>query len=506
VGRLACVDVPALPLQLLLRRHPEWARFPAVVVDEDKPQGQVLWASEPARRQRVLPGMRYAAALSLARGLRAGAVAEDEIAAGVAQVVETLRGFTPDVEPAAGQPGVFWLRADGLTLLYPSLEEWGQKIHAALRQLGFTARVVVGWSRFGSYAAARGGAGAQVVTFPDAAAERRAAARVTLDRLDLPPAVRDELGKLGVRTAGALARLPASGLRRRYGAEAHRLHQMASGDLEVPLHPAPAIEPIVRSEDLEHAETDASRLLFGVRRALPALLAALARRGEALAELRVKLTLERAAVRTEGFRLSPAAPTLDEKQIVDLVRLRLETASLRAGVTAIDLEAVGTPATVEQLRLFAEKPRRDLRAAAVGMARVRARFGDAAVVRARLLDGHLPEARFGWEEVRELPPAAAASSSSAAAVAGTTDPPLVRRIYARPQALFPPPEHDPDGWRLGEVEGAVVRSNGPFAISGGWWAKEVHREYHFAETERGHVLWVFYDRRRRRWFLQGRIE
>src|SRR5437867_11827807 len=37
--RLACVSLPAFPLQLLLRSHPDWAGYPAVVIDEDKPQG-----------------------------------------------------------------------------------------------------------------------------------------------------------------------------------------------------------------------------------------------------------------------------------------------------------------------------------------------------------------------------------------------------------------------------------------------------------------------------------
>jgi len=46
---------------------------------------------------------------------------------------------------------------------------------------------------------------------------------------------------------------------------------------------------------------------------------------------------------------------------------------------------------------------------------------------------------------------------------------------------------------------------GPYVVSGGWWARPVHREYHFAETLRGDLLWVYYDRQRRRWFLQGEV-
>jgi protein ImuB len=70
-GRLACVDLPAFPLQLLLRRHPDWAGYPAAVVAEDKPQGLVLWVNEKAREFGVLPGLRYAAAFSLAATFRA---------------------------------------------------------------------------------------------------------------------------------------------------------------------------------------------------------------------------------------------------------------------------------------------------------------------------------------------------------------------------------------------------------------------------------------------------
>jgi protein ImuB len=54
--------------------------------------------------------------------------------------------------------------------------------------------------------------------------------------------------------------------------------------------------------------------------------------------------------------------------------------------------------------------------------------------------------------------------------------------------------------------GRVVRFVGPYIVSGGWWAAAIHREYHFIETARGDLLWAYYDRRRRRWFLQGAIE
>src|SRR6185503_11485222 len=41
--RIACVDVPALPLQLVLREHPAWRDDPVVVVVDDRPQSRTLW-------------------------------------------------------------------------------------------------------------------------------------------------------------------------------------------------------------------------------------------------------------------------------------------------------------------------------------------------------------------------------------------------------------------------------------------------------------------------------
>ena len=40
-------------------------------------------------------------------------------------------------------------------------------------------------------------------------------------------------------------------------------------------------------------------------------------------------------------------------------------------------------------------------------------------------------------------------------------------------------------------------------VSGGWWARTVERDYYYAEGDGGALLWVFYDRARSRWFVQG---
>ena len=52
----------------------------------------------------------------------------------------------------------------------------------------------------------------------------------------------------------------------------------------------------------------------------------------------------------------------------------------------------------------------------------------------------------------------------------------------------------------------MVRVHGPYSVAGGWWVREVHREYHYVRTRHGGWLWVYFDRRRRTWFLHGVVE
>jgi protein ImuB len=513
-GRLACVDLPAFPLQLLLRRHPEWSAYPAAVVAEDKPQGVVLWVNEKARQQGVLPGLRYAAAFSLASALHAGAVPPAEIKKAVGELTQRFMRFTPDVEPAADEPGVFWLNGAGLRRLYSSAEKWAYAIHRDLRAQGFAASLAVGFTRFGSYAVAK--AKKNVTVFFNPADERAAAKKIPLNRLHIDPKFRDTLFQLGIKTVGDLLALPPGGLRERFGKEAHRLHRLAAGDVWTPLEPRAPEVLVVEKYLLDDAEDNIARLLFLIKQLLHPLLRTLAARHQALVALWLSLLVDHDDWLRESLR--PAAPTLDAAQILDLVRLRLESLQLAAGVVEIELRAEACAATREQLRLFAEKPTRDLDAANRALARLRAEFGEESVVCAKLADGHLPEARFTWQPVARVklpelnhnPVAFASNDLNGLNNLNVLNSPknLVRRVFTKPRRLSGGPYHShEDGWLiLGPKYGSIDKLTGPYVFSGGWWNREIQREYYYAETRRGDLLWLYYDRVRRRWFLQGAVE
>lgn len=493
--RTACIDLPALPLQLLLRRNPEWRDRPVAVVDRDHPQGVLLWVNESARHRRVLPGLRYAAARSLCRDLRAAEVPERAIRQAVRGLTARLRKFSPSVEPADEEPGVFWLDAKGLEPLFESLRDWARRIREDLLGLGFHATVVAGFDRFASYANARAKRG--VVVFRTPEEENASARRVPLDRLSCPANVRDELDKLGIRTVGAFADLPVEGIEKRFGKETGRLHRMAGGALHIPLQPEHPPPPATRRLLLDHPETAVPRLLAIIERLLPPLLATLAERNELLAEIHVGFRFDRSGDHLE--RVRPAAATLDARQLTELIRLRLEAVRrLPDGVTEVILAGRGVRIRAGQRNLFADRSRRDPRAAERALARIRAGLGESSVRRARLRAGHLPEGSYTWDRLDSLPRPIPRSVGP-----GT----LVRRIYDPPRPLPSRQKHEPDGWLLRDLaQGPVIRMLGPYVVSGGWWNRSVHREYHFAETRSGDTFWIFYDRRRRRWFLHGRVE
>lgn len=501
---MACLDIPALPLQLVWRQELAWREHPVVVIDEDRPQGVVLWACERARQVGVLAGQRYAHALSLCGKLRARVVPPEQITAAIAELQTALHRMSPRVEPAADAPGTFWLDGDGLAHIFGDASKWGAAIGKTMAELGYRGAIVVGFSRFATYAIARAQRDGIIVLRTDED-ERVAARAVPLARLEIHPKLRDALARLGVSTVGQMVRLPGGGILERFGREAHRLYQLAAGERWDPLVPEAPPEAPDERVLLDDDETDIERLAFILKAPLERLLERLAAKSRAVTALHVELSIKHAVgdIEIRAEHIKPAAATLDGAALLRLVHLRLTGAPPSGPINALRVWADDTLATREQLGLFASRPRRDLRAADEAIARLRAELGEDAVVRAVLREGHLPEASFGWERLVHVVAAKPAPRAHRS---------LVRRLFTRPQ-LLPPQARQvrDDGWLLSGLEhGAVVRIHGPYIVSGGWWASPnnevLHREYHFAELRRGDCLWVFYDRQRRRWFWQGNVQ
>lgn len=496
MDRMACVSLPAFPLQLLVQRHPDWKSHPLAVVDKDKPQGVILWVNKRAARASILSGMRYAKGLSLAPDLRAGEVSNSEIQNHIDTLTERLRFFTPDVEPSYHEPGVFWLNASGLSLLYPSIKKWGGLIVSELTSAGFYCSAAVGFTRYGTYAAARTSVKIKVFDSPDE--ELSHARALPVVRLGFPPDLRDALAQLAITTLGGFIDLPEDGIRKRFGAEAYDLYKMARNELFAPVESKAPEEPLLERMMLDHPESHVERLMLRIENMIEKILVSMQKRSELLLAVTISLILDNGDEHHEPLR--PASSTLDKTQILKLIALRLQTISLVSGVVEISVDAQGVRANQKQLELFAKKPRRDLKAAERAFALLRAEFGDRAVMRARLREGHLPEACYEWEPMDKL---------SAPAPRKVKVGHLARRIFDRSIAFLSWARRQGGSFQiLREPDNPRSNSNtaGPYIVSGGWWRRRIHREYYFVRSPQGRWLWIYYDKHRKQAFVQGAIE
>lgn len=558
---IACVHLPELPLQMLLRNHPRWRRGPAAVVPEDRPDAPLLHLNPIAWRAGLRPGIRYGAAKQLVAGLHAAPVSHEEVMALAAELTTALHTFSPKVEGNALQApprkglhrstlgklgqseGTFYLDPSGLRHIYPSLRDWGLSIANYLKGREFRGAVVICEGRYRAFALARtrpASARLPVRVFSTKEDADNCLRSVLLEELDISPTLRTALEQLALRTVGDLLRVHPGELSSRLGQEAASLHAMLCGEQQLRLQPTPEEQPLQVDFEVDPPDADQERLLFHIKGALHGLLSEVESAGQVLRALRIRFTFEGGSSlvpdahpeqRSQEQRIEPARGTRDAMMLMELVRLRLGAWALPGPVEAICLEAETEQAEGDQLHMFS-CPKRDPAAAGRALARLVAAFGEQAVTKPVLREAHLPEASFAWEPVRSIrlpkesaardargaTPTRKASSKRAAqnesehaeldpphtdSSNDASAPPLIRRLLHRPVPVHTNPRTDPS-----------VSLYGPYRVSGGWWARPVledataqpiERDYYYAETE-DELLWLYYDRTQGRWYLQGKVD
>ena len=482
--RVACINIQVLPLQLLLRKQPQWNGRPVAVVEKETPHSSILWINPAAHQAGIRSGMCYSSALSLDQNLCAGTVSEEEIQTILQKILIQLDRFSPRVEPCEEEPGIFWVDTTGLDKLYGSLQEWARQIRVQLSRLQLQASIAVGFTRFGSYAIAKGKN--QVSVIPSFDFEEIECRRVRLQHLHLEPMLRDRLEKLAILTVGDLMDLPKGSIDCHLGEKAWSFYQFASGEYSLPIQSQKVPEPLCSWIDLNESDCNAMRLLFWIKQLLDPMLKKAAERCQAVKALHLQILLE------DGDRhrqcIETARPTLQGSILLDLVRLHLETLSFHIPPEELYLQVEGVRVSAEALKLLQKNPRRSKEAAMQALARVRAEFGPHSVLSVLLKSGHLPEACFEWQPFKNLYEANPREVPMFS---------LIRRAHARPKLL---------GKSLHNCNLSSDLEGLEYRINGGWWNREVRRNYRFVNSVQGEILWIFYDEQRKCWYCHGRVE
>lgn len=491
--RVSCVLLPTLPLQILLREKPHWDGAPVAVVDDEGPNGRITHLNVLAKKSRLRIGMRQTVARDLLPNLHTAVVSPEEASKVSCELISSLQTFSPRVE-AIDHAGAFYIDPEGLRGLYGGYHNWATSIHRYLRARHWRNSVTVGFHRHRALAVAMTHGG--VTILQNAGEEREQSNKTPLCEFDLPGELCENLGALGIETLGDFLVLPPGELHSRFGDKASALHDSFAEDMQLPIQPHAFDEPSHISFQVDPPDEDQNRLLFAIKGALHSLLHQVRARGDAIQSLELSLHLERVPLHQE--RIEPASPTLDLMLLLELIRLRLNEVSLQGAIEEVELLANTVRARAEQVALPGHQPRRDMSAAHRALARIRAAYGENSVTKACVLEAHLPEASFRFEPIQHARLGEQASSTPVSS--------MIRRVYSRPKPLPPRKPKEPEAGPSLAKNHAIEHMYGPYRVSGGWWKRLVERDYYYAETDHGDLLWLFYDRPRKRWFLHGVLD
>jgi len=482
-----------LPLQILLRNKPHWTSAPVAVVDDAGPHGRITHLNALAKKSRLRIGMRQPVARDLLPNLHTAVISPEAVSRVSQELITSLQTFSPRVE-AIDHAGAFYVDPEGLRRLYGGYRNWAMSIHRYLRARHWHNSVTVGFHGHRALAVAMMRSGVTILHNPDE--EREQSNQTPLCEFDLPGDVCESLVSLGIETLGDFLIVPAGELHSRFGPQASALHDSFSESMQLPIQPHAFDEPARISFQIDPADKDRARLLFAIKGALHSLLHQVRARGEAIQSLELSLHLEHAPLHQES--IEPASPTLDLMLLLELIRLRLGDMSLQGLVEEVALLAKTVDAHAKQAALPGHQLHRDMSAAHRALARIRAAYGEHSVTKARVREAHLPEASFRWEPIQHARAGKQSSTPHSSS--------MIRRVYARPKPLAPREPKEPEAGPSLAQDHAIEHMYGPYRVSGGWWKRLVERDYYYAETDHGDLLWLFYDRPRKRWFLHGVLD
>lgn len=513
-GRVACIDIPNLELQYVGRKLALPMDQPHVLSDASESSPRVLECNVCAHAAGVSVGMRVHAAKSLCPNLHVSISDAENIEEQRQELSEHLREFSPWVERHPLWPNSFWLRGDGLASLWANATQWGEAMHTSLALKGWRVSIVVGFSRFFALAIARQHE-RELRVFRHAEQERECALRTPLNRLIHDKKLQAEFRELGVRTLADLHDLPSGAVRRRYGPEAARWVQWVRAERHVSAHAVPLKRRYTTRTEWDEAVIGKTTLLFLLQAPITDVLEQVKRAGLSCELLeftlyfdwgryiddRLQRRIQRAGVEAHGtlsFETRAAFAHLDLERWTELLRLRLSKMHLPLGVVRVDVEAQATHAETRQEEWGDAGQNRVPDALLEALARVRAEFGEDVVGRLEVGETHLPEARHRWVEFTRLDVPAPHPRWTATS--------LRRLLNSRRTLTRDAAETELMEW-FSRMRGAnpCVRIQGPYVIAGAWWHTSVERAYYYVFLQRGEVLWVYYDRVRKRWFLQGEV-
>jgi DNA polymerase-4 len=274
---VACLLILHLPIRVEWQRNPTLVKAPLVIGGRRWDKGAVLDGCPKAINAGVEPGMRLSRAEALCP--KARFLAADEEAYDTAQqaLADSIRCLSPAVE--SHKLGHVYGDISGLKRRFEDdADRVRRLIEETINASVPDAQIGVAGSKFVAQQAARAAnPGEMCIVPPDE--EQAFLSSLDISVLPLDPEMERRLLLLGVRTLGALAKLPRLAVLRQFGSSAGPLYDLACGTDARPIHAdAPPLR-LVRSHNFVDPLSDRAPLLAHVERMTQDLSKEMSRRG-----------------------------------------------------------------------------------------------------------------------------------------------------------------------------------------------------------------------------------
>lgn len=266
--------------------------------------------------------------------------------------------------------------------------EWMRRTREAIAPFVLDVRLGVGSNKTCARAAALAGDG----TVCPAGSERTFLAPLGLGLLEIDSKVLERLHLLGVERIGDLARLPHGPFVRRFGPQAAIWHACARGRDPAPFVPRAHSVAIEASIFGDGRADDEAQVIFALRVLLSRICSDLERCGKRAGSLQLDVELEDAGA--QSFDVVLASPTVRERDMLDVVRAKLDGVRFEAPIVGLRVRAARLEEGGEKIALFADGDF-DPQAIAVAISRLEAMLGEP-VRQARTRSAHVLEERFTY--------------------------------------------------------------------------------------------------------------
>jgi protein ImuB len=457
--RWACLLLPQLAIDGVLRRHPDPGAPLALI--SGPTQRRVLHTINPAARALGLrPGMPLAAAQAL--GGHFAMVEHDPRDAERWQQLLAAWAYRFSSLVSTDLPHAIVLEVGRSLQLFGPWPRLEAQMRGELQALGFRHHLVAAPNPYAARVLANVHNGLAVGDNT----LLNALGQLPVERAGLSPDVARALSRMGLRKLRQVFALPRDAVNRRFPREVLQHLDRLRGE-EAPLtwyRPPDTFEGRI---EFEHEIESSQALLFPLRRLTADLAAFLAGRDGGVQRFVVLLEHDRTTdsnLAHSEIEVGLLAAEREPAMLFELARGRIEQAQVPAPVRGMQLIARELPAFVPAERdLFDPRPQQAVPWTQL-RERLRARLGDTAVRDAGWLPDHRPERVVASD--KPLPRTAAAS-------------PLLRPGWLLPQ---PMPLRD-------RVQRVLA---GPERIESGWWDdEEIRRDYYLVETSQGQRAWAF---------------